>query len=87
MTSDTTWRAMGVDVARNGKRTPYWKRMRSMGLVFLCAGILFWVLDRLTEGPFMAGMGPGFVVGGVVVLAVSLGSWWGRPGNPPEAGE
>lgn len=78
---------MGVDVARNGKTAPYWKRMRSMGIGFLCAGIVLWVLDRLIDGPFMAGMGPGFVVGGVVVLVVSLVSWWGRPGNRPEARE
>lgn len=78
---------MGVDVARNGKTVPYWKRMRSMGIGFLCAGIVFWVLDRLTDGPFMAGMGPGFAVGGVVVLLVSLVSWWSRPGNRPETGE
>lgn len=85
--ADVMTRVMGVDVARHGKTAPYWKRIRPLGIGFLGVGILLWVLDRLIDGPFMAGMGPGFVVGGVVVLAISLVSWWGRPGNPPEAGE
>lgn len=74
-------------MARNGKTAPYWKRIRPIGIGFLCVGILFWVLDRLIDGPFMAGLGPGFAVGGVVALVVSLMSWLGRPRNHPEAGD
>lgn len=74
---------MGMEMARNGKTTPYWKRLRPRGIIFLCVGMIFWVIDRLTDGPFMAGLGPGFAVGGVVLLVISLTSWWGRPRNHP----
>lgn len=70
-------------MARNGKTAPYWKRIRPVGIGFLCVGILLWVLDQLIDGPFMAGMGPGFAVGGIVILVVSLTSWWARPANDP----
>jgi len=72
---------MGVGMARSGKTTPYWKRIRPVGIGFLCAGILLWALDRLIDGPVMTGLGPGFAVGGVVILVVSLTSWWARPTN------
>src|SRR5699024_1098130 len=72
---------MDVGMARSGKTTPYWKRIRPVGIGFLCAGILLWALDRLIDGPVMTGLGPGFAVGGVVILVVSLTSWWARPTN------
>lgn len=74
-------------MARNRKTVPYWKRIRPTGLVFLCGGIIFWVIDQLTDGPFMAGMGPGLAMAGAALLVVSLISWWARSRKPPEAGE
>lgn len=51
-------------------RAPYWKKLRVLGLVFLIAGIVLFIVNRQSDG-----FGPVLTVAGIVVLSASFGFW------------
>lgn len=64
---------------------PTWKQQSMLGLGFLLLGVLVTVVERSSASATLMGLGPGTVVGSLVVLAAAAVSWQTERGSAQDA--
>ena len=64
---------------------PTWKQQSMLGLGFLLLGVLVTVAERSSASATLIGLGPGTVVGSLVVLVAAAVSWQTERGSAQDA--
>jgi hypothetical protein len=66
---------------------PAWRQARISGSIMLAIGIVITIVERLTEASFLARMGPGVAIVGVILLVIALAMWQAGRRRALRAGE